>query len=61
MPDKEIRHPEDASVVSLDHRWEVAYWTRELGVGEEQLREVIERVGNSVENVRRYIEMIGGQ
>lgn len=55
MPDREIRQPEDASIIVLDHRWEVAYWTRRLALSEEQLREVIERVGNAVENVERYI------
>ena len=55
MPSRETTHLEDATLIVLDHRWEVAYWTRRFGTSEDQLREVIARVGNAVENVERDI------
>ena len=49
------RGPEDPKTISLSQAWEVAYWTRELGVTEQQLRAAIVAVGNSTAAVRRYL------
>jgi len=54
--DKTNRGPADRSRIALGEDYEVAYWTRELGVSEERLREVIGRVGNSAEAVRTALE-----
>jgi hypothetical protein len=60
MPDSIRRATlEQATVISLEQRWEVTYWTREFGICEEQLRELLQRVGNRADNVRRYIETTG--
>jgi hypothetical protein len=59
MPDSISQTPlETATVVNLEQRWEVTFWTREFGICEEQLREVMLRVGDRVDNVRRYIDYI---
>lgn len=50
------RGPADRSRIALGEDYEVAYWTQELGVGEDRLREVIGRVGNSAEAVRTALE-----
>jgi hypothetical protein len=47
---------EETTVVRLEQRWEVTYWTREFGICEEQLRELLLRVGDRADNVRRYID-----
>lgn len=47
--------PENASIISLDERWEVDYWTRTFGVTEQQLREAISRAGDRVSDVREYL------
>jgi hypothetical protein len=39
----------------LAEKWEVQYWTRELGVSEDELREIIQQAGNSVAAVRQQL------
>ena len=56
MPDS-IKMPlEQSTSVSLSQRWEVSYWTRQFLVSEEQLRELLERVGDRPDNIQRYID-----
>jgi hypothetical protein len=49
------RGPQDRSRISLAEKWEVQYWTRELGVSEDELREIIQQAGNSVAAVRQQL------
>ena len=42
--------------INLDDKYELAYWSKTLGVSEEQLRAVVARVGDSVEAVALEIE-----
>jgi hypothetical protein len=42
---KAKRGEPDRSLISLTERYEVAYWTKELGVSEEKLIELVTRVG----------------
>lgn len=56
MPDDlKRKKPEDPTRISLDEPWEVAYWTRELGVSESTLRQAIRAVGNSTAKVRSHL------
>ncbi len=41
--------------ISLEERWERGYWTRLLGVTEEELNEAIAAVGSDAEKVRKYL------
>ncbi len=50
--DTSDRGAADRSRVSLSQPWEVRYWTEALGVSEQQLRDVVGRVGNSADAVR---------
>jgi hypothetical protein len=43
---------QDRSRINMNEKWEVQYWTRELGVDEETLRNVVQRVGASADKVR---------
>lgn len=36
----------DGLVIDMAHDWEVAYWTRKLGVKEEELQRAVAAVGN---------------
>lgn len=54
--DKTNRGPADRSRIALGEDYEVAYWTRELGVDADRLREVIGQVGNTTEAVRAALE-----
>lgn len=56
MPDDlHKRRPQDASKISLTEKWEIEYWTHELGVSEAKLREAISKVGNGAAAVREYL------
>lgn len=53
--DKSKRGPADRSRINMDEDYEVRYWTKELGVDEETLKSIVQRVGSSVEKVRAEI------
>jgi len=46
------RGPQDRSRISLTEQHEVAYWTKALGVSEEELRRAVSRAGNSATAVK---------
>ncbi|WP_293868234.1 DUF3606 domain-containing protein [uncultured Alsobacter sp.] len=48
----EIRGAQDRSRINLHQDHEVRYWTKALGVTEDQLRATVARVGSSAEKVR---------
>ncbi len=52
MPDTAARNAADASRISLGQDHEVRYWTKELGITEERLRQLVKDHGNSAEAVR---------
>lgn len=39
----------------MSEAYEVAYWTKELGVSKEKLQEAVDKVGNSAAKVREYL------
>jgi len=47
----------DHKLISLGEPHEVRYWTKALGISEEQLREVVGRVGHSAAKVRLELGM----
>jgi hypothetical protein len=49
------RGPADRSRISLDEDWEVQWWTKALGVSEDNLREAVAAVGNSANAVRDHL------
>lgn len=49
------RGPQDRSRISLSEKWEVQYWTRELGVSKEELERAVKTAGNSVNAVRQHL------
>jgi len=48
------RGPRDRSRISLSEDYEVRYWTKELGVTEDRLRELVRQHGNSVDKIERH-------
>lgn len=50
--DKSNRGPTDAKRINVNEAYEVRYWTRELGISEEKLREIVGRVGVMADDVR---------
>ena len=53
--DKSNRGPADRSRINLSEDYEVQYWTKELGVTEERLKEAVAAVGFSADKVREYL------
>ncbi len=56
MPDNTtLRQGPDRVRISLQQEHEVRYWTQALGVTKEQLEQAVKVVGNSVEDVRKFL------
>lgn len=53
--DKTKTRPQDSSRINIHEPYEVRYWTRELGVSEEQLRKLVKEHGVSVSAVRNAL------
>ena len=51
-----IRQPLDAKRMNQVH--EVAYWTRTLGISELYLRIVVNKVGDSITAVKKYLGIL---
>ncbi len=49
------RRPQDATKINVHESWELDYWSKELGVTKERLKEAVRAVGTSVEDVKRYL------
>ena len=50
------RGPQDRSRININEDWELRYWTKELGVTEDQLRKTVQRVGPSADAVRKALK-----
>lgn len=48
--------PQDRARISLSERHEIRYWVEALGVTEDELRAVVEKVGNSASAVREALK-----
>lgn len=55
MPDDPAKAGSDRTLISMDQDHEVRTWALSLGCSEQDLREAVATVGNSVDEVRRYI------
>ena len=53
--DKMNRREPDRSRINLDEDYEVKYWTRHLGVSAEELKRLVDKVGNSAAAVRKEL------
>jgi len=49
------RGPQDRSRINLHEKWEVEYWTKELGINEEELAQAVKQAGSSAAAVRRHL------
>ena len=55
--DTKLRGGQDRTRINLEQDHEVRYWTKELGVTPEQLREAVKLAGSStVEKVRQALK-----
>lgn len=49
------RGPQDRNRINVNEAWELRYWTKELGLSEEELREAVKAAGTSVTAVREHL------
>ena len=50
--DKSKTAPQDAARINVNEDYELQYWTKELGVSETQLRDLVKKHGVSASAVR---------
>jgi hypothetical protein len=48
--------PQDRSRINVHERWELEYWTRELGVSADELANIVKEVGPSATAVRAALQ-----
>ena len=54
--DKKNRGPADRARINVNESYELAYWTKELGVSEKTLRDAVAKVGVMASAVRAYLK-----
>jgi len=52
---KSVRGPADAKRINVNEDYEVQYWTTELEISEEKLRETVKKVGVMASDVRKAL------
>jgi hypothetical protein len=52
---KNLRGPADAKRINVNEDYEVQYWTTELEVTEDKLRETVKKVGVMAADVRKAL------
>jgi hypothetical protein len=56
MPDNRIKKGQpNRSKIAMDEEHEVKYWTKHLGVSKEELRQAVDKVGNSAAAVKKQL------
>jgi 3-oxoacyl-[acyl-carrier-protein] synthase III len=53
------REQPDRSKINMREAWEVKCWTKELGVSEDELQKVVDKVGNAAAAVRKELGVMG--
>jgi hypothetical protein len=55
LDNKSNRGPQDRSRINLNEDYEVRYWCREFRIAPDQLRELVQQLGNSAETIREAV------
>jgi hypothetical protein len=55
MADDTTQTRQDRNFINVNEKYEVDYWTRALGVSEQELREAVAAVGTTAAAVRTHI------
>ena len=56
MADQQYRDPVDRSRIDLGEPYEVQFWTVEFGCTEQELRDAVEKHGDSAEAIREVLK-----
>jgi hypothetical protein len=54
--DKSNRGKQDRVRINIHEDFEVSYWSKELGVTPEQLKEMVEQLGPSADTIRQAVK-----
>lgn len=58
MPDNlKIKQPQDPQKINVNEPWELTYWTKELGVSEDELKASVKAVGVQVTDIKKYLNI----
>jgi hypothetical protein len=49
------RHGQDRKRINLNEKWEVDYWTRELGLTKQELERAVKAAGDHVDSIRQHL------
>jgi hypothetical protein len=49
------RGQQDRARINLHEKHEIQYWTKALGVSQEELEQAVQKAGNSAEAVRQHL------
>jgi hypothetical protein len=49
------RHGQDRERINVHEKWELAYWTKELNVSQEELERAVREAGDRVKAVRQHL------
>jgi hypothetical protein len=55
MADDPTKQAQDRTRINMSEDYEVAYWTRELGVSKERLERLVREHGDRADDVRRAL------
>ena len=56
MDDKAKTGTPDNKLINVHENYEVEYWTKELGINKDKLKEAVDAVGTSVAAVKKYLQ-----
>jgi len=56
MDDKTKTGSPDSKFINVNEDYEVAYWTKELGISKEKLEAAVKAAGTSVSAVKEYLK-----
>jgi hypothetical protein len=56
MDNSDIVRIPDHDRVNMKENYDVEYWTRKLNINRERLKEAVEAVGTSAEEVQKYFK-----
>ena len=53
--DLKRRQPEDPKKININQPWEIAWWTSQLKITEEKLKQAVKAVGPIVTDVKEWL------
>jgi len=56
MDDKSKTGSPDSKLINVNENYEVEYWTKELGISKDKLKEAVAAVGTSAAAVKEYLK-----